>query len=147
MHGVEIGMKERLLANTTVNNLIGNSVYIGRIPKDAPQTIIMITRQGTNREYSTDRGEDNWAMALISFDIMSRTEGAIGLVYRLADLSRRLFSGYFGTLNGIYMPGILIDNDSYVATGPGDKSDNWIHDYIIDFRVPYVQQPAFEALN
>lgn len=134
-------VRDLLAADGSIAALVGNRIYVDRVPRSGFGNAITISVTSANHEYNL-LGEEPCPQAII--DVSVRCEGEIATYNReqIARRVRSVLSGYTGRVQTagfgeIWIQGCTIVSQFSITDKPVDGSDNWIFRRSFDFRITY----------
>jgi hypothetical protein len=138
---IEQAIYTYLIAQSSVTDLVGTSIYLGRRPRHAGDQSITLTPMGGEGVYRLDN-ETEVAQKMIDLSCYAAGHTASQDAETLYEAVRVVISSYRGTMGSLFVHGLTLESGSgaiYPERPDPDKSDYWLFRKIMNLMVAYEQ--------
>lgn len=126
---IEVGLRNRLVNDTDVNNLVSTRVYPLRLPQGYTLPAISYQRISAERIHEMSIGPIGWAWSRFQVDCWANSYGD---VRSLAEAVRQSLDGFKGDLDSTHVGGIYIEGERDLF-----EENAEIYRVTMDFLIPY----------
>lgn len=129
------GVRDFLIADTTLNAEVAGRVFRHRAPQDESKPFVTLQRIGTTRPYHLGN-QAAAAQATVQVDIFVEKPNQVD---SLGEHIRDRMSGYRGAMGDETIRGCTCERDTDLTERPDDASDDWNFRRSFDFRITHVE--------
>lgn len=138
----ERALYDTLRTHAVISPIVGDAVFVGRVPQLGDKPAIRIRRLNSTPLYDLS---NEIPQAAAAYEVICMVKGDSGVVAckQLADACRDKLSGFCALLgdspNQVNVQSCVLASDSYIYQQPTDGTDEGTHNFIMDFRFIYDQ--------
>lgn len=132
---IDDALRTHILGDATISGLIGTRLYPQMAPHDVTRPFMVYERTATDRLRSHD-GPSGLSEAVFAYNLFdTRFSG----VKALADALRKRLDGFTGTVSGVDIRAVFVEDESDVFEAPSDASDRPLRGITMIVRAWYVE--------
>ena len=137
---LETALHDKLVANDTIRDQVGEHIYAGRLPQGVTATrYIVLSDFDSQPEYHVG-GDTGVSTSTVQIDLWAHDPGGFGVLKKddptsVGEQLKATLSGQRFTEGSIHVKSCTIVRDDTVSERPIDGSDNWRRRRSFDFRI------------
>ena len=137
----DVSDSNRQSHRTDLNNLIGNLIYLGRLP-EGTGTLAMVIREVSRLPEYTMKGELELGRVIIEVMVLGRAIDSGTKVLRVAKDARVAITGYRGTMGDHYVHGCTLERGQMDVPKPpiNETGHYWSFAKSADYLLTYEQE-------